>query len=215
MQEMNMEARNEFEIHGNDRPLKRRKSDEPTIVSLPIRPNKRYLYSESFASYAINKPFQCFVLPDFFDEETVCGLRQSLDEFGFPLERLNDLHEFYQTPDLKTVQHGPLNSLTQFFSSKEFIDIIQRATSLSDLVIGQVDVSGQRYDAGGYLACHDDDVKEEKGVGRRVAFILYLVDDDWNVGLNGGSLDLYSRYVCLNLCKINLCLGMTLADRIE
>lgn len=39
------------------------------------------------------------------------------------------------------------------------------------------------------MLCHDDDIKTEE-TGRRVAFIIYLVDEEWSES-NGGCLDLY------------------------
>jgi prolyl 3-hydroxylase /prolyl 3,4-dihydroxylase len=36
------------------------------------------------------------------------------------------------------------------------------------------------------LLCHDDELE-----GRRIAYILYLVDEDWT-SADGGNLDLYS-----------------------
>lgn len=56
----------------------------------------------------------------------------------------------------------------------------------------------QEYQKGGHLLCHDDDIKESDFVngkisikiGRKVAFILYLVDDQWKEE-DGGLLDLF------------------------
>jgi Rps23 Pro-64 3,4-dihydroxylase Tpa1-like proline 4-hydroxylase len=39
--------------------------------------------------------------------------------------------------------------------------------------------------------CHDDDIHDDNGKGRRFAFIYYLVPDDWDSS-DGGNLDLFS-----------------------
>lgn len=37
-----------------------------------------------------------------------------------------------------------------------------------------------------YLLCHDDELER-----RRIAFIIYLVPEDWDIATDGGALDLY------------------------
>ena len=43
-----------------------------------------------------------------------------------------------------------------------------------------------KYSRGDYLLCHDDELE-----GRRIAFILYLVPEDWGPA-DGGGLQLFS-----------------------
>lgn len=50
----------------------------------------------------------------------------------------------------------------------------------------RVDIFGARYSAGDFLLCHDDELE-----GRRIAYILYLVPEDWAAG-DGGALDLFA-----------------------
>lgn len=52
--------------------------------------------------------------------------------------------------------------------------------------LDHIDLAGQIYSPGDYLLCHDDQLE-----GRKVAFICYLVDEEWNLDEDGGSLDLY------------------------
>jgi hypothetical protein len=49
-----------------------------------------------------------------------------------------------------------------------------------------IDVSSASYGVGSHLLCHDDDLAE-----RRIAFICYLIPETWDVGADGGSLDLF------------------------
>lgn len=47
-------------------------------------------------------------------------------------------------------------------------------------------LSGSKYRKGNTLLCHDDELE-----GRRIAYIYYLVPEDWSEE-DGGTLDLYS-----------------------
>ena len=50
-----------------------------------------------------------------------------------------------------------------------------------------------KYSRGDYLLCHDDELE-----GRRIAFILYLVPEDWGPA-DGGGLQLFSTGNGINL----------------
>ena len=52
---------------------------------------------------------------------------------------------------------------------------------------GLVSVSGSIYNQTDYLLCHDDKLE-----GRKIAFIFYLVDEDWSGNEDGGCLRLFS-----------------------
>jgi hypothetical protein len=99
----------------------------------------------------------------------------------------NDLYHFYHTDQFT----GALDEWKQFITSLEFNTFVSDVTGL-ELYPGEwVDANMQRYDTGHYLLCHDDDIQGNKS-GRRVAFILYLVDEDWTE-TDGGTLDLYGH----------------------
>jgi Rps23 Pro-64 3,4-dihydroxylase Tpa1-like proline 4-hydroxylase len=52
-------------------------------------------------------------------------------------------------------------------------------------------ISAHIYPPSGFLLCHDDDIAQSSnGTSRRVAFILYLVEEDWS-SKDGGALELY------------------------
>lgn len=61
------------------------------------------------------------------------------------------------------------------------------------LLPGKMHVSAHRYPKNGYLLCHDDDIMASAGISRRIAFILYLVEEDWSDEKDGGSLLLYQK----------------------
>ena len=55
----------------------------------------------------------------------------------------------------------------------------------------KTDVTSPKYEHTDFLLCHDDDIHDdEKQHGRRIAFIYYLVPDDWSLS-DGGHLDLF------------------------
>ena len=60
-----------------------------------------------------------------------------------------------------------------------------------ELSPAKTDVTSSKYEHTDYLLCHDDDIHDdEKQHGRRIAFIYYLVPDDWSLS-DGGHLDLF------------------------
>ncbi|CAF3928895.1 unnamed protein product [Rotaria sp. Silwood2] len=70
---------------------------------------------------------------------------------------------------------------------KDFKDWLAQATNIrfSD----KIDMTCSKYDYTDYLLCHDDDIHGTIE-GRRIAFIYYLVPDDWKE-TDGGALDLF------------------------
>ncbi len=55
----------------------------------------------------------------------------------------------------------------------------------------KTDVTSSKYEHTDYLLCHDDDIHDDTTEhGRRIAFIYYLVPDDWTEA-DGGCLDLF------------------------
>jgi prolyl 3-hydroxylase /prolyl 3,4-dihydroxylase len=56
----------------------------------------------------------------------------------------------------------------------------------------KIDVTSSKYDYTDHLLCHDDDIHDDKHKnGRRIAFIYYLVPNDWEKS-DGGCLDLFN-----------------------
>ncbi len=55
----------------------------------------------------------------------------------------------------------------------------------------KTDFTSSKYRHTDYLLCHDDDIHDDKtDHGRRIAYIYYLVPDDWTE-TDGGYLDLF------------------------
>ncbi|KAG0196719.1 Prolyl 3-hydroxylase ogfod1 [Mortierella sp. GBA30] len=188
-------------------PLKRSKLSlqDPITVDPPVF-NSRY--SDPDFTAAFNKAFrerQAFVdnesksrileypyptasLPNFLDsKEYIQTLREELLQETY-FHKSNDLYEFYQSEDLRLSKKPHIAALKNAIYSQQFFSMMSSLTGI-DLDPSVIDLNGNQYHEGCYLLCHDDDIKNEKE-GRRIAFILYLVDDDWTAA-DGGALDLF------------------------
>ncbi|KAL1925038.1 uncharacterized protein VTP21DRAFT_4692 [Calcarisporiella thermophila] len=132
-------------------------------------------------------PFPCAELPNLFDDEFVNAVKSEALRENFS-HRSNDLYEFYQSNDLISSEKPHLAALRNYIYSSKFISLMSRLTDI-ELSPYPIDLSAHQYRYKNYLLCHDDDINEgEKG--RRIAFILYLVPEDWSLE-DGGTLDLF------------------------
>jgi Rps23 Pro-64 3,4-dihydroxylase Tpa1-like proline 4-hydroxylase len=188
-------------------PLKRSKLDLQTTAPLhsPVF-NARYSdpefalqFSKAFrdrelfhdqASQAklVNHPYPTASLPNFLEStEYLKTLREELVSETY-FHKSNDLYEFYQSEDLRLSTKPHIAALKDAIYSEKFFSMMSSLTGI-DLDPSVIDLNGNQYHEGCYLLCHDDDIKNEKE-GRRIAFILYLVDEDWSAA-DGGALDLF------------------------
>ncbi|CAF0908772.1 unnamed protein product [Brachionus calyciflorus] len=106
-------------------------------------------------------------------------------------EKNNDLYKFHQTKDLGKNKSKHLSQFRDQFLYGQFLDFLKQMTDI-DLSSTKIDVTSSKYEHTDYLLCHDDNINKDLH-GRRIAFIYYLVPDDWNSdGSDGGNLDLFS-----------------------
>jgi len=128
-------------------------------------------------------PFPVFVIKDFFsDANFVCKLKNELSELEF-FDKSNDLFKFQQSNDLidstskytKMLRHFLFTTFRKWL--EEVLDTPLKET---------VDMSSAKFESTDVLLCHDDELE-----GRRIAFIYYLVPDEWGEA-DGGALDLFS-----------------------
>ncbi|RUP23230.1 hypothetical protein BC936DRAFT_139034 [Jimgerdemannia flammicorona] len=135
-------------------------------------------------------PFVHAVLPNIIDPAFLEQVKQALLKEQY-YHKSNDLYEFYQSEDFKITTSPCLAELRDAIYSPQFVDTMSRLTGL-ELDPTKIDLSAHQYHHKGYLLCHDDDIKDEKkGTGRRIAFIIYLVDEDWSEA-DGGALELFA-----------------------
>ncbi|KAI3646074.1 hypothetical protein MP228_009002 [Amoeboaphelidium protococcarum] len=133
-----------------------------------------------------------------FKDTFAIQLRQALQYLEWQ-ERSNDLYHFYQSTDFKHLDRSdpnlqPLCQLHNLIkcNTKEFVKFLLDLNGISGdssddtysfkydtLIEGKFDMAAQRYDPGNYLLCHDDDIAESDGTVRKLAFVIYLVSDDY------------------------------------
>ena len=112
-------------------------------------------------------------------------------------KKANDLYSYRGSGDLSDksllAPGSQLERLRNALYSVEFTELVTSVTGVK-LLSGRPDLSSHQYLDGDYLLAHDDDVRSEmesENEGRRIAFILYLVDaKNWSEE-DGGSLDLF------------------------
>ena len=144
--------------------------------------------SERGSIKIVNSPFKCCVLSDFVkDARFLADLRTEIcNEVEF-FDKNNDLYQFKQSEDLKLLDFELCNRVTRWLRT-DVLAYVKRLTGC-DLYDNQIDITVSKYEFTDVLLCHDDLIAEEE---RRVAFILYLVDEDWQE-TDGGHLDLFAR----------------------
>ncbi|VDM33796.1 unnamed protein product [Hydatigera taeniaeformis] len=139
----------------------------------------------------LHSPFTCAVLPNFLETDAFSALED--EARSFPLNRrLNDLFSLNQSGDLKALCKSSklaskfplLHQMRQFLVD----DVLKwmKAVTGADLDEDEVASTISLYKPNDYLLCHDDELER-----RRIAFIIYLVPDDWNIAKDGGALELY------------------------
>jgi Rps23 Pro-64 3,4-dihydroxylase Tpa1-like proline 4-hydroxylase len=69
------------------------------------------------------------------------------------------------------------------------LNLIRDITGIP-LLDDKIDMTASKYEYTDYLLCHDDDIQGIE-YGRRIAFIYYIVSDDWSE-VDGGCLDLFN-----------------------
>ncbi|KAK3811430.1 MAG: Oxoglutarate and iron-dependent oxygenase degradation C-term-domain-containing protein [Linnemannia gamsii] len=139
-------------------------------------------------AHLFNTPYPAASLPNFLEStDYLQKLREELLTEAY-FHKSNDLYEFYQSEDLRLSKKPHIAAFKNAIYSPKFFSLMSSLTGI-DLDPSIIDLNGNQYHEGCYLLCHDDDIKNEKE-GRRIAFILYLVDEDWSAA-DGGALDLF------------------------
>jgi Rps23 Pro-64 3,4-dihydroxylase Tpa1-like proline 4-hydroxylase len=144
---------------------------------------------ETSQAIIYNLPFSIALLPNIFDNEFLSNVKDEIKELDFDIKS-NDLYEFHQSFDLKICEKPHLSKLRDTIYSGVFV------RTMSNLVGFDLDytpdLSVHKYEKGNYLLCHDDDIKDDAFMhGRIIAFIIYLVDEDWSKE-DGGALELFN-----------------------
>ena len=142
------------------------------------------------------KPFPSVQLQNVLNSKLAKAAQEQLIASVSYAPKGNDLYSYRGSGDLAddTVcpPGSPLARLRDGLYSEDFTNFISSVTGVR-LFANRPDLSSHQYHNGDHLLAHDDDVQGELDVeseGRRIAFILYLVDEKWDQK-DGGSLDLF------------------------
>ncbi|KAJ1902819.1 putative component of NuA3 histone acetyltransferase complex [Coemansia sp. IMI 209127] len=151
------------------------------------KPQTVSVRAENGEGIVVASPFHTGKLRNILPKEFLHGLRKELGELNWH-ERLNDLYWFYQTDDLALNGNTHIKALRDYLAGEEFVGFMEKITGV-ELTRGYLDLAAQRYKKGNHLLCHDDDVQRGK-LTRKIAYIIYLVDEDWG-SEDGGALGLF------------------------
>lgn len=135
------------------------------------------------ASFAAGTPFPHLVVRDVLPDALLRAVRDEV--LASPrFAKRNDLYDFSQSESLRLTGGPASAALCKTLYSQPFRAWIGAVTGVE--TTAQMDLSAAVYGPGSYLLCHDDDL-----AARRIAFILYLVPEDWDAARDGGTLDLF------------------------
>ncbi|PAA47857.1 hypothetical protein BOX15_Mlig000010g2, partial [Macrostomum lignano] len=168
-------------------------------------------YSDPGGAFDLyGKPFVCARLRRLLASESALTSVASAAERLAYTRRSSDLHQLAQSGDLADAATRAPKILRQFrsFLLDSVRPWLQRLIGLQ-LSDAEIDVTCSRYGRGDCLLCHDD-----RMLGRRVAFVWYLVDSGWSDS-DGGALELLGRSLAmadrLNRWQPRCCLSVTLS----
>ena len=87
----------------------------------------------------------------------------------------NDLYDFYQSGNLNVVEDNEtIVKFRELMTNDSFHNWLEELTDIKG-IIETISMSAAIYQEGSYLQCHDDKLE-----GRRIAYIYYLVPEDWS-----------------------------------
>ncbi|KAH9501493.1 Prolyl 3-hydroxylase ogfod1 [Dermatophagoides farinae] len=139
---------------------------------------------ESECSTITIEPFKVFQLHRFIENDQLVlpQILQAVNTNTISMERRNnDLYSLKQSNDLKT--YPLLENIVTFFRIKVKL-LLEEITGLK--LNNNVALTFSKYEQNDYLLCHDDQLEQ-----RKIAFILYLVDEQWSA-TDGGQLELFA-----------------------
>lgn len=138
------------------------------------------------ASFHAATPFKHLCISDIFDAAFLRTLENELRGLEY-FHKSSDLFEFAQSADLKSCDTPLVRKLKEVLYGSRFRGILREITGIEIGELAQtVDMSANVYGSTNQLLCHDDEL-----LGRRIAYILYMVPPSWSAA-DGGALDLFS-----------------------
>lgn len=160
-----------------------RSNEYTEILQHAFQKDQNFL-SSTIDNLSVNcEPFKYVILPNLIENEFF--LKNLRDELLNDVEydkKNNDLYSFSQSKDFKFLDLPCVKELRKCLL-KSVLPLVQFITGF-ELYEDEIDLTASQYRYTDVLLCHDDKLEE-----RRIAFILYLVDD-WKNKF-GGSLALF------------------------
>ena len=147
--------------------------------------NEKFV-DESNKNFRGAKPFPFLFIENLFKEDVFAEklLEEISQEKMFT--RSNDLFDFFQTDDFKKCKRPLINKMRDILYGEEFRKSLEKITGIELYkYTEEVSMSAAVYQQGHKLLCHDDQLE-----GRRLAYVIYLVDKEWKES-DGGTLDLF------------------------
>jgi prolyl 3-hydroxylase /prolyl 3,4-dihydroxylase len=128
------------------------------------------------------KPFPHVRIENVFSAAVADAVQDELMAKTFYPKR-NDLYSFHQSGELKNATSPNLVGMRTSMYSQAMRDALQLISGIE--LNDTVDMTAAVYGCGDNLLCHDDKLQ-----GRRIAYIYYLVPEDWTES-DGGALELF------------------------
>ena len=170
-----------------DRPPPSPSSFSPDCLLSPALFDASFIESARL-SYTSALPFPHCTLRPLLDGSYCRHLQAACQQLAYTHRRA-DLYRFDQSSDLSAVaeKSAVIARLRQLLYAAPFRALLESITgvAVSGSLDAAVSMSCAAYSCTHRLLCHDDELQ-----GRRIAYILYLVPDDWN-DADGGQLDLF------------------------
>jgi 2-oxoglutarate and iron-dependent oxygenase domain-containing protein 1 len=156
--------------------------------------NDQSFVSEIIDDLTVNcKPFKHVILPNFIESSSFLDkLKNELLNNVEYDQKNNDLYTFRQSKDFKHIDLHCIKELRQCLIN-QVLPLLQFITGF-ELFEDEIDLTASQYRNNDVLLCHDDQLEQ-----RRIAFILYLVDE-WDKSF-GGTLDFYDVDGNILYCK--------------
>lgn len=155
--------------------------------------------------HIFHEPFtHCYINDLVTDTKFVDELEKEIKAKLKYQKKNNDLYKFHQTSDLAKIKSKKLSQFRDKVLYGSLLEFLKKITGI-ELSSTKIDVTSSKYEYSDYLLCHDDDIHDDKNkFGRRIAFIYYLVPEDWSQdGTDGGNLDLFkTNGITLNLFNL-------------
>jgi prolyl 3-hydroxylase /prolyl 3,4-dihydroxylase len=148
-------------------------------------------------SYRNAKPYRHARIDNIFQASFLTTCKDQIKHNSKVNFKETDLFRVYQSIDLANLVDGSelatkmpaVMQLRQVLYSQQWRSFMERLTDLpSGTLSNQVDCACNCHAPGCHLLCHDDVIGT-----RKVSYILYLTEPDWDVS-EGGALELYDSY---------------------